>query len=161
MPSRTTKISEKLVLLPETNQKDEADEEADSDAILARLQEDDNRPLNDEELEVLRMKGGVRGKSYAERLPKRQRADKVSRLTAYCTAQAFKIKSTAEFLRKKHEAKTKSYDDCLYVIYSLPMLNGVDGYRVRSRPILRTPGTGKTVLDLEIERSELRHHHEG
>ena len=161
MPSRTTKISEKLVLLPETNQKDEADEEADSDAILARLQEDDNRPLNDEELEVLRMKGGVRGKSYAERLPKRQRADKVSRLTAYCTAQAFKIKSTAEFLRKKHEAKTKLYDDCLYVIYSLPMLNGVDGYRVRSRPILRTPGTGKTVLDLEIERSELRHHHEG
>lgn len=162
MPSRTTKISEKLVLLPETDEKEDVDEEVESEAVLARrLQEDENRPLKDEELDVLRMRGGVRGKSYAERLPKKQRADKVSRLTAYCTAQAFKIKSTAEFLRKKHEAKTKLYDDCLYVIYSLPLQNGTGGYRVRSRPILKTPGTGKTVLDLEIERSEWRDHHEG
>lgn len=163
MPSRTSKISEKLVLLPEAADKDEGEEdEAESEATLVRrLQEGEDRPLNDEELDVLRMRGGVRGKSYAERLPKRQRAEKVSRLTAYCTAQAFKVKSTAEFLRKKHEAKTKLYDDCLYVIYSLPLLNGTDGYRVRSRPILKTPGTGKTVLDLEIERSEWRDHHEG
>ena len=163
MPSRTTKISEKLVLLPETNtDADDAEEEIESQAVLARrLQDDDGRPLRDEELDVLRKRGGVRGKSYAERLPRNQRTEKVSRLTAYCTAQAFKVKATAEFLRKKHEAKTKIYDDCLYVIYSLPLLNGIDGYRVRSRPILRTPGTGKTVLDLEIERSELRDHHEG
>lgn len=162
MPSRTTKISEKLVLLPETNDKEDAEEEIESEAVLSRrLQEEDNRPLKDEELDVLRMRGGVRGKSYAERLPKPQRADKVSRLTAYCNATAFKIKSTAEFLRKKHEAKTKIYDDCLYVIYSLPLLNGTDGYRVRSRPILKTPGSGKTVLDLEIERSEWRDRHEG
>lgn len=163
MPSRTSKISEKLVLLPETAETDEADEaeQENLNALARRLQEDENRPLRDEELEVLRMRGGVRGKSYAERLPKRQRADKVSRLTAYCTAQAFKVKATAEFLRTRHEAKTKLYDDCLYVIYSLPLQNGTDGYRVRSRPILKTPGTGKTVLDLEIERSEWRDHHEG
>lgn len=163
MPSRTTKISEKLVLLPEASQEKDADEGPDSEATLAhRLREDDDdRPLNDQEWDALRTSGGVRGKSLAERLPKRQRADQVSRLTAYCTAQAFKVKSTAEFLRKKHEAKTKLYDDCLYVVYSLPLLNGTDGYRVRSRPILKTPGTGKTVLDLEIERSEMRDHHQG
>lgn len=162
MPSRTTKISEKLVLLPETNDEDKSHEEEESDAVLARrLQEEHDRPLKDEELDVLRLRGGVRGKSYAERLPKLQRAEKVSRLTAYCTAQAFKIKSTAEFLRKKHEAKTKIYDDCLYVIYSLPLLNGTEGCRVRSRPIMKTPGSGKTVLDLEIERREWRDHHEG
>ncbi|KAI8724640.1 hypothetical protein NCS52_00033600 [Fusarium sp. LHS14.1] len=163
MPSRTTKISEKLVLLPETDEKDDdVDEEIESEAILARrLQDQENRPLKDEELDVLRKRGGIRGKSYAERLPKMQRTDRVSRVTAYCTAQAYKIKPTAEFLRKKHEAKTKLYDDCLYVIYALPLLNGTDGYRVRSRPILKTPGTGKTVLDLEIERSERRDHHEG
>lgn len=163
MPSRTTKISEKLVLLPETDEKDDdVDEEIESEAILARrLQDQENRPLKDEELDVLRKRGGIRGKSYAERLPKMQRTDRVSRVTAYCTAQAYKIKPTAEFLRKKHEAKTKLYDDCLYVIYALPLLNGTDGYRVRSRPILKTPGTGKTVLDLEIERSEQRDHHEG
>lgn len=162
MPSRTTKISEKLVLLPETNDEGDFQDEEESEAVLAkRLQEEHNRPLKDEELDVLRLRGGVRGKSFAERLPKVQRAERVSRLTAYCTAQAFKVKSTAEFLRKKHEAKTKIYDDCLYVIYSLPLLNGTEGYRVRSRPILKTPGTGKTVLDLEIERSEWQNHHEG
>ncbi|KAI5458056.1 hypothetical protein BGZ63DRAFT_474521 [Mariannaea sp. PMI_226] len=163
MPSRTTKISEKLVLLPETDQgTDDVDEEIESDAVLARrLQDEDNRPLKDEELDVLKKRGGIRGKSYAERLPKVQRTEKVSRLTAYCTAQAYKVSATAEFLREKHEAKTKLYDDCLYVIYALPLLNGNDGYRVRSRPILKTPGTGKTVLDLEIERSEQRDHHEG
>ncbi|KAF4121712.1 hypothetical protein GMORB2_1551 [Geosmithia morbida] len=169
MPSRTSKISEKLVLLPDTADKDDdddevlADEESRCEELARRGLLDDNAggPLKDEELEVLRMRGGVRGKSYAERLPKRQRADKVSRLTAYCMAQAFKMKATAAFLRDHHGAKTKLYDDCLYVIYSLPLLNGMDGCRVRSRPILKTPGTGKTVLDLEIERSEWRDHHEG
>ncbi|EQL02894.1 hypothetical protein G6O67_004012 [Ophiocordyceps sinensis] len=163
MPSRTTKISEKLVLLPETDQEDEdAGEEVESEAVLARrLQEEENRPLRDEELDVLKKRGGIRGKSYAERLPKMQRKDKVSRLTAYCTAQAFKVGAASEFLRSKHEAKTKLYDDCLYVIYALPLLNGTEGYRVRGRPMLKTPGTGKTMLDLEIERSERRDHHEG
>lgn len=157
MPSRTTKISEKLVLLPETQDDDEESELE----MLQRLQDADDKPLRDEELDVLRKRGGIRGKSYAERLPKRQRTDKVSRLTAYCTAQAFRIKETAEFLRKTHDAKTKLYDDCLYVIYALPLMNGTDGYRVRGRPILKTPGTGKTVLDIEIERSEQSDHHEG
>ncbi|KAF5026564.1 hypothetical protein F66182_1353 [Fusarium sp. NRRL 66182] len=163
MPSRTTKISQKLVLLPETDDQDEdVDEEIESESVLARrVHDEEDRPLKDEELDVLKKRGGIRGKSFAERLSKMQRTDKVSRLTAYCTAQAYKIKPTAEFLRKKHEAKTKIYDDCLYVIYALPLLNGTDGYRVRSRPILKTPGTGKTVLDLEIERSEQRDHHEG
>ncbi|KFA54991.1 hypothetical protein S40293_02335 [Stachybotrys chartarum IBT 40293] len=162
MPSRTTKISEKLVLLPETDEKDDVEDEVETEGVLGRrLQDEENRPLKDEELDVLKKRGGIRGKSYAERLPKVQRTEKVSRLTAYCTAQAFKVKSVAEFLRKKHEAKTKLYDDCLYAIYSLPLLNGIEGYRVRSRPILKTPGTGKTVLDLEIERSEQRDHHEG
>lgn len=32
---------------------------------------------------------------------------------------------------------------------------------MRSRPILKTPGTGKTVLDLEIERNEQRDEHMG
>ncbi|KAI1503009.1 hypothetical protein F5X99DRAFT_377314 [Biscogniauxia marginata] len=157
MPSRTTRISEKLVLLPETV--DEVDGEDEETRPV--LQEDETRPLRDEELDVLRKRGGLRGKSYAERLPKFERAEKLSRLTAYCTAQSYKMKSTSEFLRKKHDAKTKLYDDCLYTVYHTPLLSGIDGYRVRSRPILKTPGTGKTVLDLEIERSEQSDEHMG
>ncbi|KAH9894538.1 DUF155-domain-containing protein [Xylariomycetidae sp. FL2044] len=157
MPSRTTRISEKLVLLPETTDGTGDNENEPENAI----EEDETRPLTDEELNVLRQKGGLRGKSYAERLPKVQRTEKLSRLTAYCTAQSYKMKSTSEFLRKKHDAKTKLYDDCLYTVYHTPLLPGLDGYRIRSRPILKTPGTGKTVLDLEIERNERRDEHMG
>lgn len=168
LPQRTTKVSEKLVLIPDAP--DDDDDVEEDTALLAgedersqrrAMEEEEDRPLRDVELDVLKKRGGIRGKSYAERLPKRQRAEKVSRLTAYCTAEAFKMKATAEFLRTKHEAKTKLYDDCLYVVYHLPLMSGIEGYRVRSRPILKTPGTGKTVLDLEIERSERRDHHYG
>lgn len=171
VPQRTTKVSEKLVLIPDAPDDDSPEDDDIEEEAMAReeervrrqalIQQEEDRPLRDEELDVLRKRGGIRGKSYAERLPKRQRAEKLSRLTAYCTAQGFKMKSTAEFLRTKHEAKTKLYDDCLYVVYHLPLMNGTDGYRVRSRPILKTPGTGKTVLDLEIERSERRDEHYG
>ncbi|EPE03549.1 sad1-interacting factor 3 [Ophiostoma piceae UAMH 11346] len=243
VPSRTSKISEKLVLIPETgkSKSDEDDDEDDDDdeedangidddddiavdavhyvkntgdddddriegdreaAWAASLAGDENaeaarkalqraqllarraleegalsdgtpipgssssiydgvRPPRDEELDVLRKRRGIRGKSYAERLPKGQRTEKVARLTAYCTAQAFKMQATAEFLRKRHAAKTKMYDDCLYTVYHLPLLPGHEGYRVRSRPMVTTPGTGKTVLDLEIERSERRDEHMG
>ncbi|KAK4191776.1 hypothetical protein QBC35DRAFT_485899 [Podospora australis] len=163
VPSRTTKVSEKLVLLPETPDEEDlaSDDELARQASMLRGLDGDDRPLKDEELDVLKKRGGIRGKSYAERLPKVQRGEKVSRLTAYCTAQAFKVKATAEFLKTKHEAKTKLYDDCLYAVYHLPLMPGVDGYRLRSKPVLKTPGTGKTVLDLEIERSERRDEHEG
>ncbi|PSR87165.1 hypothetical protein BD289DRAFT_242504 [Coniella lustricola] len=168
VPQRTTKVSEKLVLIPDAPDDDDDIEEdigllegEDERSRRRLMEQEEDRPLRDVELDVLRKRGGIRGKSYAERLPKRQRAEKVSRLTAYCTAQSFKIKATAEFLRTKHEAKTKLYDDCLYVVYHLPLRSGIEGYRVRSKPILKTPGTGKTVLDLEIERSERRDHHYG
>lgn len=174
VPSRTTKISEKLVLLPETGKDgngDDDDDDAVDDATAlppsvlqanaALAADEEAGPLRDEELDVLRKRGGIRGKSIAERLPKVQRGDRVSRLTAYCTAQAYKMKPTAEFLRSKHGAKAKLYDDCLYTVFHLPLLPGIDGYRVRSRPVLKTPGTGKTVLDLEIERSERRDEHMG
>jgi uncharacterized Rmd1/YagE family protein len=159
LPSRTTKISEKLVLLPEAAEKRTASQEDDDDD--GGSEQEEKRPPKDEELDVLRKRGGIRGKSYAERLPKRQRADKIARVTAYSTAQAYKMKDAAEFLRDVHGAKTKMYDDCLYTVYHLPLLPGTGGYRVRSRPMLKTPGTGKTVLDLEIERSERSDEHMG
>lgn len=151
MPTRSSKLSEKLVLLPETNDDDDDEKgEFDDDAAAG--------PPTDAQLG--RRKGGPADKSYAERLPKARRTDKLSRVTAYCTAQAYKMKSTAAFVKDTHNARTKLYDDCLYCVYHLPLLPGSDGYRVRSSPALKSPG-GKTVLDEEIERNEARHHHEG
>lgn len=154
LPARTTKVSEKLVLLPETESPDaEIEEKADYD------EDNEAEPTKDDE-EALRRTGGRKGKSYAERLPKARRAEKLARVTAYCTASAYKLKDTATFLREQHGAKTKLYDDCLYTVYHLPLLPGKLGYRIRSSPVLKSAG-GKAVLDEEIERSERRDYGEG
>ncbi|KFZ06364.1 hypothetical protein V501_07478 [Pseudogymnoascus sp. VKM F-4519 (FW-2642)] len=163
IPGRTTKVSEKLVLIPELEEGREI-EEGVSEGTFRRgyveESEDEGRPLRNEELDELRKKGALRGKSYAERLPKAKRTEKVARCTAYCTAQGFKMAATAAFVKEQHGAKTKLYDDCLYTVYHLPLLPGNEGYRLRSSPILKHPG-GKAVLDEEIERSEARVYHEG
>ena len=158
VPGRSTKVSEKLVLIPETIEENHEDDIRDG--ILPDDMEKGDRPLKDKELNELKVKGGLRGKSYAERLPKERRKDKLARVTAYCTAQGYKLKATAAFLRERHGAKTKLYDDCLYTVYHLPLLPGAEGYRIRSSPVLKSPG-GKAVLDEEIERSERRDYHEG
>jgi uncharacterized Rmd1/YagE family protein len=187
LPARTTKVSEKLVLLPETDQvtqEEEEEEEVDEEAVrkvaeernldpeivrrqlaLRREQGDfgvDNELaplLAEEELLRRRRVPPEKAKSYAERLPKARRAEKLARVTAYCTAQAYKMTSTAAFLKEWHGARTKLYDDCLYVAYQLPLLPGREGYRVRSSAALKNAG-GKAVLDEEIERNERRDYHE-
>ena len=159
LPARSTKLSEKLVLLPEAD----TEEEGEGEELEKEDYDEDNeaRPTRDDE-EALRSPGGRMrgGKSYAERLPKARRAEKLARVTAYCTAQAYKLKGTAMFLKDQHAARTKLYDDCLYVVYHLPLLPGAEGYRVRSSPVLKGRG-GRPVLDEEIERSEGRDYGEG
>ncbi|KAG9233161.1 hypothetical protein BJ875DRAFT_464844 [Amylocarpus encephaloides] len=159
MPGRTTKVSEKLVLIPETvSEKDESEDDISDLEDTARV--DGVGPLRDVEIDVLKKRGGIRGKSYAERLPKAKRTERLARVTAYCTAQGYKTKATATFVKERHGAKTKLYDDCLYTVYHLPLLPGSEGFRIRSSPVLKSPG-GKAVLDEEIERSENRDYHEG
>jgi uncharacterized Rmd1/YagE family protein len=138
------------VLLPETEQVDEEKAAFEADGVEA--------PPTDDELALRRVR--TLGKSEAERLPKSQRAEKLARATAYCTASAFKLKATADFLKSQHNARTKMYDDCLYVVYHLPLLGGNDGYRIRSSPALKSPG-GKHIVDEEIERNELHEYREG
>ena len=155
LPARSSKTSEKLVLLPETSENE--------DGRLDGFDEDgeDEAPPNDEELRRRRQKTAG-GKSEAERLPKAQRTSKahLARVTAYCTAASYRLRSTAEFVRDQHGAKTKLYDDCLYCVYQLPLLGGGDGFRVRSSPVLKNPG-GRSVLDEQIEANEQRQYREG
>ncbi|KAI5307410.1 hypothetical protein KEM56_000010 [Ascosphaera pollenicola] len=187
LPPRTTKITEKLVLLPETVPEEESEDESDIEdeeeqRRLAPMDEDRQRergitrrqrtrggdfdednesaPLLAEE-EALRKRriSAEKAKSYAERLPKARRAEKLPRVTAYCTAQAYKLSATAEFVKEYHGARTKLYDDCMYAAYHLPLLPGINGYRLRSSPPVKTVG-GKAVLDEEIERNERRDYHE-
>ncbi|KAE8361902.1 hypothetical protein BDV27DRAFT_132338 [Aspergillus caelatus] len=197
LPPRSTKVSEKLVLLPESEEVDnklsedeeeegDIDEEAVDEELVQRLARDKNIDaeivrqrlltqkrlggdfgvdndiaplLAEEELLRRRKVAPEKAKSYAERLPKARRAEKLARVTAYCTAQAYKMSSLATFVKERHGGKTKLYDDCLYTAYHLPLLPGHGGYRLRSSPVVKKPG-GKSLLDEEIERNELRDHHE-
>lgn len=154
LPARSSKTSEKLVLLPEAGEDGAGFEEEE--------EEEDEGPPRDEELRRRKESKTGKGKSEAERLPKSQRqADpQLARVTAYCTAQSFKLRSTAQFVRDQHGAKTKLYDDVLYCVYQLPLLGGSDGYRVRSSPVVKNPG-GRSVLDEQIEMNERRQYREG
>lgn len=155
LPTRSSKTSEKLVLLPETSE--ETDEKD-----LEDFEEDEGAgPPKDHEIQRRKQKL-ARGKSDAERLPKSQRNTdaQLARVTAYCTAQSYKLRSTAQFVRDQHGAKTKLYDDCLYCVYQLPLLAGSEGCRVRSSPVVRNPG-GRSVLDEQIEANEQRQYRDG
>jgi uncharacterized Rmd1/YagE family protein len=148
IPSRTSKLSEKLVILPEAESLlDERDE----------LKVDGSAPPRDDDID---RRKHLKGLTYAESLPKARRAEKIPRVTAYGTAQAYKLRPTADFLRSKHAAKTKLYDDCLYVVYQLPLLPGLEGYRIQSSPLVVNPG-GKSFVDEEIERHERMDRHVG
>ena len=116
---------------------------------------DDGDEDSDDDDDGENRRDGLGRKSYAERLPKSRRTEKVARVTAYCTAQAYKLRATAQFLKAKHQTRTKLYDDCLYTVYHLPLLKGVGGLRVRSSLSLKVPG-GKSMLDEEIEWNEQR-----
>jgi uncharacterized Rmd1/YagE family protein len=145
-PSRSTKTSEKLVLLPEAVEEEDEKGDFGKDA-------DPGPPRDDESY---RKPGGEGIKSFAERLPKSRRTEKeLPRVTAYCTAQAYRLQSTATFVRQRHGARPKLYDDCLYCAYHLPLLPGADGYRLRSSPPVKS-AKGGSILDEAIERSEQR-----
>ncbi|TKA80702.1 hypothetical protein B0A55_03695 [Friedmanniomyces simplex] len=156
LPARSSKLSEKLVLLPETSEEHDGEEK---DGFGE--DEDESAPPSDEAL-ARRRAAGSRGKSEAERLPKSQRTAEaqLARVTAYCTAQSYRLRSTAQFVRDQHGARTKIYEDCLYCVYQLPLLGGGDGYRVRSSPVVKNPG-GRSVLDEQIEANERREYREG
>ncbi|CAI7565193.1 hypothetical protein N7533_005692 [Penicillium manginii] len=200
LPPRTTKVSEKLVLLPDTGgvgEPDDGEDDEDEDQVgddadqvdeelVARIARDkhvepeavrqallaqkrlsfgdfsidnDVAPLRADEEVIRKRRTAERAKSYAERLPKARRTEKLARVTAYCTAQAYRMGSVASFVKEWHGARTKLYDDCLYTAYHLPLVPGHEGYRLRSSPVLKFPG-GKSLLDEEIERNEQRDHHD-
>ena len=174
LPARTTKVSEKLVLIPDTSEENDdgcedekGDYARDNDAEPIRRDEEERRRKRrfglgdggddgDDEDE----RDGLDNKSYAERLPKSRRTEKVARVTAYSTAQAYKLRATADFVKTKHQARTKLYDDCLYTVYHFPLLKGAGGLRVRSSLSLKVPG-GKSMLDEEIERTEQQGYRDG
>ncbi|THH19135.1 hypothetical protein EW146_g1999 [Bondarzewia mesenterica] len=112
-PQRTSKTSQKLVLLPSGPQ---------TKPLLTTLDEDEAHGYETD--------AGVRvreHKSEGERMSKaeRRRAG-YKRITVCCVAEGFKMKLLASFLKREHNVVPRVFDEALYVMYHLPLLPGYD-----------------------------------
>ncbi|KAG8933374.1 hypothetical protein FRC03_000514 [Tulasnella sp. 419] len=136
---RTSKTSQKLVVLPSEPQ---------------------TRPLPDE----LRTDGQVSApgavththehRSEGEKMGKeeRQRAG-FKRLTAYCVAGGFRMKLLAAFLKREHGVQPRTFDEAIYAVYHLPLLPGYGAnVNIRSSPP-KSPGV-KSILSRMSEAEE-------
>ncbi|KAF9010002.1 hypothetical protein BDQ17DRAFT_1347330 [Cyathus striatus] len=135
---RTSKTSQKLVVLPSDPQ---------------------TRPLVsyiDEDLTLGETVEGVREyKSQAERMTKEQRKQAgFKRITAYCVAESFNMKLLTSFLKREHNVHPRVFDEALYVMYHLPLLPGYGpNANIRSSAPVQRP-KGKSFLSRLSEAEE-------
>ena len=97
---RTSKTSQKLVVLPSAPQ---------------------TKPLPEEDDHGYETDAGVikERKNEGERMGKEQRKKAgFNRLTAYCVAESFNMKLLASFLRREHNVVPRVFDDALYTVSS-------------------------------------------
>ncbi|ORX39069.1 hypothetical protein BD324DRAFT_308968 [Kockovaella imperatae] len=88
-------------------------------------------------------------RSDAEKMTKRERQENgLPRLTAYATAEAYRLKLLQAFLKREHGVGVvRVFDDCIYAVYTLPLLPGyAASTTVRSSPAMKSPG-GVSLLE--------------
>ncbi|KAJ7880323.1 hypothetical protein B0H14DRAFT_2707418 [Mycena olivaceomarginata] len=136
---RTSKTSQKLVVLPSAPQTKPLHAEEDED--LAFGYETD---------------AGVREyKSQAERMTKEQRKRAgFRRITVYCVCESLKMKLLSSFLKREHNVAPRVFDEAIYVMYHLPLLPGYGpGSNIRSSLPAKST-TGKSILSRLSEAEE-------
>lgn len=106
LPVRTSKLTQKHVLLP--------------DEIQTRplLHEESSRPPTDQEreAELLHHAAEARFKA-AERMSKEERENEgYKRLTAYAVGERYKMKTLAAFCKREHGAWARQYDEAIYAV---------------------------------------------
>lgn len=81
------------------------------------------------------------------------------RLTAYATAESYRIKLLQAFLKREHGVGVvRVFDDAVYAVYTLPLLPGYGaGTKVRSSPAVKSPG-GVSLLERMTEAEEVGYH---
>ncbi|KAI3618258.1 hypothetical protein WG66_005724 [Moniliophthora roreri] len=136
---RTSKTSQKLVVLPEGPQTKPF-------------------PSSDEDLTLgYETDAGVRVKEYkneGEKMNKEQRKKAgFKRITAYCVAEAFKMKLLGAFLKREHNVAPRVFDEALYVMYHLPLLPGY-GPNANVRSSAPPAEDGKSILNRLSEAEE-------
>lgn len=138
---RTSKTTQKLVLLPSAPQTKPLPEDLEDDRLLGYETD-----------------AGVRVREYkspAERMNRGQRERAgYKRITVYCVCEAMKMKLLAQFLKREHNVQPRVFDEAMYVMYHLPLLPGYGpNLNVRSSVPPSTPGT-KALLTRLYEAEE-------
>lgn len=146
LPTRKSKISQKLVLIPEEGSSRE-------NSLFHSM---GRESFNNRQSMILDT--DPRSLTMDKLRYKNKQKQQLPRLTAYNIADGFNLKVMSKFLKNTHEVSPRLYDDCLYVPYVLPLLPGKDGFRIKSNISKRTVG-GKTIMDKLIDTSEMRDHH--
>lgn len=141
LPARTSKNSQRLVLIP------------DEHGPIPRL--DSNSPPN-ADVKVAELPQQTY-RSRAELMLKDARAKELSRVTAYFICEEFNLEALLDFLAENHEVSPRVYDEVLYVPYVLPLLPGTDGFRVKSNDSAKSASSKRFVENL-INKSEQMDH---
>lgn len=81
------------------------------------------------------------------------------RLTAYATADTYRLKVLQAFLKREHGVGVvRVFDDAVYAVYTLPLLPGYGPEtKVRSSPAVKSPG-GVSLLERMTEAEEVGYH---
>lgn len=141
LPTRTSKNSQRLVLIP------------DEHGPIPRL--DSHSPPNADHKMIDLPQQTYR--SRAELMLKDARAKELSRVTAYFICEEFNLEALLDFLGENHEVNPRVYDEALYVPYVLPLLPGTDGYRVKSNDSAKS-ASSKLFVENMINKSEQTDH---
>lgn len=142
LPTRTSKTSERLVLIPDFY----------GGPQMTRV--DVLPTVHDPRVAELQLQ---LQRSRAELMPKEVRVKEFSRVTAYYICEQFNLPVLMNFLTKVHNVKPRLYDEALYVPYTLPLLPGTDGFRVKSNDTAKSL-VNKQFIEKMINKSEKADH---
>ncbi|KAJ9120851.1 hypothetical protein QFC22_002785 [Naganishia vaughanmartiniae] len=161
LPVRTSKTTQKHVFLPEEPQT----KPMPASAINATVTKPADMPpqsssWQSEPLTTPVEEDRTDERSEAEKMSKSQREEAgLPRLTAYATADSYKMKLLQAFLKREHGVGVvRVFDDAVYAVYSLPLLPGYGAStKVRSSPAVKSPG-GVSLLERMTEAEEVGYH---
>jgi uncharacterized Rmd1/YagE family protein len=116
-PQRTSRITQKLKLLPESLDYEPSNIDDDDDRINLKRATDKAAALKQYSLQKIKDRNA---RKDAERLGKKHRS-MLPRVTAYCTAGSYKMRDFIRWLKDKrriHSTAPKLFDECIYTPFT-------------------------------------------
>ncbi|OCF41930.1 cytoplasmic protein [Kwoniella heveanensis CBS 569] len=149
LPVRTSKTTERHVLLPEDPQLAPLPKSPMGSQVNLVPPPKVNRESRHQASSSITAIGPSDERSDAEKMTKREREEnKLPRLTAYATAEGYRLRLLQAFLKREHGVGVvRVFDDCVYAVYNLPLLPGYGAStKIRSSPAVKSPG-GVSLLE--------------